>query len=143
MSGKYLCMLCRTQRQTPHLLEVGLIRIRNDIKLQTRGDITSTEVEFGMTIIMSGKTRPSILFSNFRKFTEDNSVMERDSSRNFFSAGLDKLCFHRRIKQKHTSRVVFNNVALEETSEHDIPPQKFYKTNVIKVSNCSTVIKIF
>ena len=72
----------------------------------------------------------------FYQTIADSLVMERQSGgRNFLSASLDKLCYHRRLKQKETSRVVFNNVALEETSEHDIPPQKFYKTNVIKVSS--------
>ena len=70
----------------------------------------------------------------FYQTIADSLVMERQSGgRNFLSASLDKLCYHRRLKRKETSRVVFNNVSLEETSEHDIPPQKFYKTNVIKV----------
>ena len=81
-------------------------------------------------LVISNPTYLQVLYQT----VADSLVMDRQSGgRNFLSASLDKLCYHRRLKQKETSRVVFNNVALEETSEHDIPPQKFYKTNVIKV----------
>lgn len=59
--------------------------------------------------------------------------MERRTDTSVFSACFEKLSWHRGSKQKQGARVVYNNVALEQTSEHDIPPQKFFKTNIIKV----------
>lgn len=50
-----------------------------------------------------------------------------------FQRGMDKLCWHRKLKDNNPLRTVHNNVTLEPSADLHLPVQTYYKTNEIKV----------